>query len=136
MGEKETGTATEEGERRQHGGNWRPSKQLGRDPASAGEGIEAGDVDGDGMPDAAVESGDPGGRQESHGVIVKQPGGGMPGGRQVAHGTGGGMPGGRQAAHARSPELENSGTVDPTPARVSEGGGDDIAIGDPGVNGN
>ena len=65
--------------------------------------------------------------------------------------AGSGGPGGAQAVQYNESELEfrkagdagDSGAaeagpirLDPTPARVSQGGGDDIAIGDPGVNGN
>ena len=59
MGEKETGTATEEGERRQHGpGPIRQSSSLRESPSRASSGrsipensIEAGDDDGDGALD-------------------------------------------------------------------------------------
>ena len=96
--------------------------------------IEAGDVDGDGMPDAAQK------------VVTKTSSNIQNNGE-----AGSGGPGGAQAVQYNESELEfrkagdagGSGAaeagpirLDPTPARVSQGGGDDIAIGDPGVNGN
>ena len=96
--------------------------------------IEAGDVDGDGMPDAAQK-------------VVTKTSSNIQNNREA----GSGGPGGAQAVQYNESELEfrkagdagGSGAaeagpirLDPTPARVSQGGGDDIAIGDPGVNGN
>ena len=64
MGEKETGTATEEGERRQHGpGPMRPTSSLRESPsrASSGRSIpenspDPADVDGDGALESSVKS--------------------------------------------------------------------------------
>ena len=97
--------------------------------------IQAGDVDGDGMPEAA------------RGKVVTKTSSNIQNNREA----GSGGPGGAQAVQYNESELEfrkagdagGSGAaeagpirLDPTPARVSQGGGDDIAIGDPGVNGN
>lgn len=96
--------------------------------------LATGDLDGDGMPDAAQK-------------VVTKTSSNIQNNREA----GSGGPGGAQAVQYNESELEfrkagdAGGTgaaeagpirLDPTPARLSQGGGDDIAIGDPGVNGN
>ena len=128
MGEKEQGSARESSAPR----DVMTGQSSGRSiPENS---IEAGDLDGDGMPDAAQK-------------VVTKTSSNIQNNREA----GSGGPGGAQAVQYNESELEfrkagdaggsvaaEAGPIrlDPTPARVSQGGGDDIAIGDPGVNGN
>lgn len=89
-----------------------------------------GDPGGDGSPRSAINnshSNIKGLRQASGGGDDDTDGDGLPGDERLN-----GLPPGE-------PVIGKMGAgpvrLDPTPARVSEGGGSDIAIGDPGVNG-
>lgn len=107
---------------------------IGEDDWEAPISRATGDLDGDGTPEAAR------GKVTKTRSNIQNNREGVPDG-----------PGGAQAVQYNESELEfrkagdagGSGAaeagpirLDPTPARVSQGGGNDIAIGDPGVNGN
>ena len=96
--------------------------------------IETGDLDGDGMPDAA-QSAIPKSRSNVRNNREAGPGG--PGGAESVQYNQTNLEF-RKAGDAGGSGAAETGPIrlDPTPARVSQGGGDDIAIGDPGVNGN
>ena len=128
MGEKEQGAARESSAPR----DVTTGQSSGRSiPENS---IETGDLDGDGMPDAAQSAIT---KSRSNVRNNREAGSGGPGGAQAVQYNESELEF-RKAGDAGDSGAAEAGPIrlDPTPARVSQGGGDDIAIGDPGVNGN